>query len=190
MPNVPAHSGRVIAALAALGALILAAPSHAQGTSSGSTPGATPGAATQAATPSPSAPSRQVAAKAAPGKTASHADRVEGRITDLHAKFHITADQEQKWGEFASTMRDNAKRMDEVLAKRSQTVKGMTAVEDLRSYRDMTEVHYDNLKKLVSAFEPLYDTMSADQKKAADAVFAHAQSPQANARQGKVAKGS
>ncbi len=87
-------------------------------------------------------------------------------------------------------MRDNAKRMDDVLMKRSQGLKGMSAVDDLRSYRDMTEAHYDNLKKLVTAFEPLYDGMSPDQKKAADAVFAHAQSPQANARQGKVAKGS
>ena len=171
MPTVITHPGRVIAALAALGALVLAAPSHAQGTT-------------------PSQPQRQVAAKATPDKNASHADRVESRIAELHTKFKITAEQEPKWGAFAQVMRDNAKRMDDVLMKRSQGLKGMTAVDDLRSYRDMTEAHYDNLKKLVSAFEPLYDGMSPDQKKAADSVFAHAQSPQANARQGKVAKGS
>jgi hypothetical protein len=175
MRSLLIQPGRVIAATAALGALILAAPSHAQTTSQA------PTAQTQ----------RQVAAKpAAPDKTANQADRVEGRITELHTKLHISADQEPKWETFAQSMRDNAKRMDDVLAKRSQGLKAMTAVDDLRSYRDMTETHYDNLKKLVTAFEPLYDSMTADQKKTADTLFAQAQTPQQRARQGKVAKGS
>jgi protein CpxP len=166
------HPGRLLAT-AALGALILAAPSHAQ---------------TSNQTTAPS--QRQVAAKSAtPDKTANHADRVEGRITELHTKLHITSEQEPKWTTFAQAMRDNAKRMDDVLAKRSQDLKAMTAVDDLRSYRDMTEVHYDNLKKLVSAFEPLYDSLTADQKKAADTMFAQAQTRQ-HAQKGKVAKGS
>ncbi len=178
MPTVTAPPGRVIAALATLGALILATPSHAQGTAPAATP---PTGQAQ--------PQQKVAAKPAP-KTQSHADQVEGRINDLHAKFHITAAQEEKWNDFAQTMRENAKRMDAAMETRSKGIKGMNAVEDLRSYRDMTETHYDNLKKLVSSFEPLYESMSPDQKKAADGVFASAQSSRANARQGKVAKGS
>jgi hypothetical protein len=41
----------------------------------------------------------------------------------------------------------------------------------------------------VTAVEPLYDSMTADQKKTADTLFAQAQTKQ-HARQGKVAKGS
>jgi hypothetical protein len=167
------HPGRLIAAAAALGALVLAAPGHAQTASSSS-----------------SQPQRQVAAKASTDKSAAQADRVEGRITELHTKLHITAEQEPKWKTFAQTMRDNAKHMDDVLAKRTQSLKGINAVDDLRSYRDMTEAHYDNLKKLVGAFEPLYDSLSAEQKKTADTIFAQAQTSQQRAKQGKVAKGS
>lgn len=170
------HPGRLVAAAAAFGALILAAPSQAQTTSPSTT----------TAAPAP----RQVAAKATTDKAAAHADRVEGRITELHTKLHITGEQEPKWQTFAQVMRDNAKRMDDVLAKRSQSLKGINAVDDLRSYRDMTEAHYDNLKKLVGAFEPLYDSLNADQKKSADTIFAQAQTPQQRAKQGKVAKGS
>lgn len=159
--------GRLLAA-AAFGALILAAPpSHAQTASQSQ---------------------RQVATKPAAGTEKS---QVEARITDLHTKLHITADQEPKWTDFAQAMRDNAKRMDDALAKRAKDIKTMTAVDDLRSYRDMTEVHHDNLQKLVRAFEPLYDSMSAEQKKTADTVFSQAQTPEKKAaRQSKVSKGS
>lgn len=168
MPTLLDHPGRLLAAATALGALLLSAsPGHAQGQPQSQ---------------------QQAAAKAAP---ATEKNQVEARITDLHAKLHITPDQEAKWGDFAQAMRDNAKRMDDALAKRAKDIKGMTAVDDLRSYRDMTEVHYDNLKKLVGAFEPLYDSMSAEQKKTADGVFARAQAPEKKAaRQSKVSKGS
>jgi len=55
----------------------------------------------------------------------------------------------------------------------------MSAVDDLRSYQKLADAHADGLKKLVPAFEALYNTMSQDQKKTADAVFAeHEKRPQ------------
>jgi periplasmic protein CpxP/Spy len=48
----------------------------------------------------------------------------------------------------------------------------MTAVEDLKTYQEFTQAHLDGLKNLTSAFSSLYDSMSDQQKKNADEVFA------------------
>ena len=100
-------------------------------------------------------------------------DRVEARITDLHTKLHITADQTAPWNDFAATMRDNAKTTRAVLADNSQNAATMTAVDSLRSYQKLAQAHVDGLARLIPAFETLYATMSDDQKKTADAMFRH-----------------
>src|SRR5216684_147633 len=81
-----------------------------------------------------------------PGAKASRADRVEARIKQLHDQLKITAAQEPQWN----------------------------AVDDLRSYEEVAETHVAGLKKLIPAFQALYDTMSPEQKKNADAAFGHA----------------
>jgi protein CpxP len=102
----------------------------------------------------------------------SHEDRVETRIKELHHKLKITPAQESQWNEFAQVMRENAQAVDAVLKERSENLHAMNAVEDLRSYEKLADAHADGLKKLVPAFEALYNTMSADQKKTADLAFA------------------
>ena len=102
----------------------------------------------------------------------SHEDRVETRIKELHRKLKITAAQESQWNAFAQVMRENAQAVDVVLKERAENLHAMNAVEDLRSYEKLADAHADGLKKLVPAFETLYNTMSDDQKKTADAVFA------------------
>jgi hypothetical protein len=47
----------------------------------------------------------------------------------------------------------------------------MNAVDDLKSYGEIAEAHAAGIKKFVEAFEPLYSSMSDDQKKAADRAF-------------------
>jgi hypothetical protein len=109
----------------------------------------------------------------------SQEDRVETRINELHQKLKITAAQESQWSSFAEVMRDNAQTVDAVLKERSENIHAMSAVDDLRSYQKLADAHADGLKKLVPAFEALYNTMSQDQKKTADAVFAeHEKRPQ------------
>ena len=46
-----------------------------------------------------------------------------------------------------------------------------TAVDDLKTYQEFTQVRLDGLKNLNSAFKSLYDSMPAEQKKNADTVF-------------------
>jgi len=129
--------------------------------------------------PNPSVPVTQAApAQAAPMHKASRSkmsptDRVEARIKDLHAQLRITPAQETQWNAVAQAMRDNAKSMETVISERTQKISTMSAVDDLRSYENLAEAHADGMKKLVTAFAPLYDSLSDSQKKTADTLFRH-----------------
>jgi hypothetical protein len=116
-----------------------------------------------------------VAAPATPGKGAVGGkraqERVQRRIDELHAELRITPDQQPQWDKFAQVMRDNARDMDQAFTERSQKFRVMNAVENMQSYEQIAEDHSQHLQKLVSAFQNLYDSMSAQQKQVADQVF-------------------
>jgi hypothetical protein len=99
--------------------------------------------------------------------------RVEQQIKDLHAKLKISPAEETQWAVVAKTMRDSAKDLDTVIDKRKSSHESATAVDDLNAYGDVAQAHADAVKKLASAFSPLYASMADDQKKTADDVFAH-----------------
>ena len=123
----------------------------------------------QAATPAPMAPAKSTT----PTTTAkgSHSDRVESRISEMHTKLKITPAQEGQWNNVAQVMRDNAKTLDTLTQARVSNASTMTAIADLKSYSEITDAHAEGLKKFVAAFQPLYDSMSDAQKKAADMLF-------------------
>jgi hypothetical protein len=118
-------------------------------------------------------PSRAASPESGPAAavTASKADRVEARITELHTKLKITPAQEELWNSVAQVMRDDAKTMEALIKARSEKASTMTAVDDLKSYSDIAAAHADGLKKFIAAFEPLYAGMPDAQKKSADALF-------------------
>jgi len=99
------------------------------------------------------------------------ADHGEARITELHDKLHITAAQEELWGKVAQAMRDNSTAMRASMAERSAHMKTMTAVDDLKSFQIIADLHSDGLKQLIPAFEALYAGMTPEQQKHADHVF-------------------
>lgn len=103
----------------------------------------------------------------------AHEDRAELRIKDMHAKLKITPAQEELWAKVAQTTRDNAKVMDALTQARVEHAKDMTAVDDLKSYGEITEAHADGVKKLTPVFADLYVSMSDAQKKEADTLFRH-----------------
>lgn len=113
--------------------------------------------------------------------TASKTDRVEARIKELHTKLKITAAQEELWNNVAQAMRDNAKTMEDLIRTRSEKASTMTAVEDLKSYGELTQAHADSVKTFIPIFEPLYASMSDSQKKDADILF-HPQSHHGKAK--------
>jgi hypothetical protein len=125
----------------------------------------------QATTPEP-APAPPEAPPKETSTRRSHEEQVETRIKELHQKLMITAAQESQWNAFAQVMRENAQTMDAILKERADALGEMNAVQDLRSYEKLADAHADGLRKLVPAFEVLYNSMSEDQKKTADKVFA------------------
>jgi protein CpxP len=100
-------------------------------------------------------------------------DRAELRIKDMHAKLKITPAQEELWAKVAQATRDNSKTMDALTQARADHAKDMTAVDDLKSYGEITEAHADGVKKLTPVFADLYASMSDAQKKEADTLFRH-----------------
>ena len=109
---------------------------------------------------------------AAAAATSSKPETVEQRIATLKTALKITPDLEKKWDGVAQAMRDNASKMEKLVAtKRAIPPEKTTAVDDLKTYQEFTEVRLDGLKHLNSAFKSLYDAMTPEQKKNADMVF-------------------
>jgi periplasmic protein CpxP/Spy len=101
----------------------------------------------------------------------SHADRVEARITMLHAKLAITAAQEPAWQNVTQVMRDNAQAMEALRVARADKAPTATALDDLKSYAEIATAHAEGLKKFLPVFETLYGSMSDAQKVQADTLF-------------------
>jgi periplasmic protein CpxP/Spy len=117
-------------------------------------------------------PDGKVTPPAAAAATSSKPETVEQRIATLKTALKITPDLEPKWTKVAQAMRDNASQMEKLVAtKRAIPPEKTTAVDDLKTYQEFTEVRLDGLKHLNSAFKSLYDAMTPEQKKNADMVF-------------------
>ena len=142
-----------LAAATLLGMIVLASPLLAQ---------TNPPATAQTDTSKPAARTKT-----------SRADRAETRVKQLHDQLKITAAQEPQWKAVAQAMRDDAAAMQSAIDKRKANRGKMTAIDDLQSYAEITETHLAGLKKLIPAFQALYDTMSPEQKKNADTAFGH-----------------
>jgi hypothetical protein len=122
--------------------------------------------------PAQAQPAKANTPPAAAAATSSKLETVDQRIATLKTALKITSDQDMKWNAVAQTMRDNATQMEKLVAtKRAIPPEKTTAVDDLKTYQEFTQVRLDGLKNLNSAFKSLYDSMPAEQKKNADMVF-------------------
>jgi periplasmic protein CpxP/Spy len=132
------------------------------------------GAYAQSPSSSPAAPSSG-ASTAAMTKSGDKRDMaaVESHIKDLHAQLQITPAEETQWAAVAKTMRDSAIETDKAIDKREALVNSASAVDNLKAYGDIAQAHADGVKRLAGVFAPLYASMSDDQRKVADALFAH-----------------
>ncbi len=113
------------------------------------------------------------AGPAAPGaetKT-SEAAGIEARIIAFHSKLKITEAQEGQWNKLAQVMRENAITMNALIKVRTEKGNTLNAVEDLKSYSEITDAHAAGLHKFIPVFEVLYAGMSEAQKKNADKIF-------------------
>jgi periplasmic protein CpxP/Spy len=163
--NVTRNLGK-LATAGLLGASLLATTSLAFAQNQ------TMGAGSNASSPPAATSAAPAAPKAAPKAAVRHTPAaVETRIKRLHDELKITAAETDQWNSVAGIMRDNEKQISDLIAKRSSSTASMTAVDNLQNYADITGAHEDGLRKLIPAFQKLYDSMSDAQKKTADTVF-------------------
>jgi len=97
--------------------------------------------------------------------------RVEAHIKSLHDQLKITAAESDQWNAVAQIMRDNEKKLADLVQQRAKKASAMSAVDNLRTYEEIADAHEDGLKRLVPAFDALYASMSDAQKRNADKVF-------------------
>lgn len=163
--NLTRNLGK-LATAGLLGATLLAMPSlaFAQSQPMGAGSNASPPPAASSAAPAPSKAATKAAARHAPAA-------VETRIKRLHDQLKITAAESDQWNTVADIMRDNEKQLSDLIAKRASGTASMTAVDNLQNYADIAGAHEDGLRKLIPAFQKLYDSMSDTQKKTADTLF-------------------
>lgn len=100
-------------------------------------------------------------------------DRIDGRVAYLKAELKITPAQATQWAAVEKAMRDAAagrKAMREQI--KADQDKPKTSVERLRAREKFTASRAEQAKTFVAAYEPLYNAMSNEQRKAADELFA------------------
>lgn len=132
-----------------------------------------PLAIAQAQTKPAPAPAQTAPARPAAANPDQEKGGVEQRITQLHSELKITPDQESKWNSVAQAMRDNAASLDKLIGQERQQGKpNVTAVDELETNQRFVQAHLDGLKNFTSSFKTLYDSMSDQQKKNADDIFA------------------
>jgi periplasmic protein CpxP/Spy len=100
-----------------------------------------------------------------------HGTNIDGPIDHLHESLQISPRQEALWHEVATVMRENAETMSRLAKARAEQAPTASAVDDLKSYAEISEAHAAGAKRMIPVFQALYDSMSAEQRKAADAEF-------------------
>jgi periplasmic protein CpxP/Spy len=103
----------------------------------------------------------------------AHEDRAEARIAKMHTQLKISDAQEPAWTKVADAMRDDARKMDVLSQARSEHSGKLSAVDDLKSYAEISDAHAEGIHHLTDAFTPLYASMSDTQKHDADLLFRH-----------------
>ena len=156
MANSIIRAGRRLATVSIVGGGLLGgmiATSHAQ---------QSPVAATNVEKP----------ATVSPEEAARTTLRSETRIRRLHDKLGISSAQEALWAPVAQVMRDNEVAFRAGLKEGTHDMKSSTATNDLKTFQIIADHHAEGLKKLIPAFDALYESLPPAQQKRADRVFA------------------
>jgi periplasmic protein CpxP/Spy len=93
---------------------------------------------------------------------------VDGRIAFLKAELKITPAQETQWEQVAAAMRQNANALDQAISTVRQQRGTMDAVQRLTMREQLARVRAENDARLLSAFKPLYASLSPEQQQMAN----------------------
>ena len=96
---------------------------------------------------------------------------VDGRVAFLKAELKITPAQEAQWQQVATAMRDNAKELDQAITAARQNRGSTDAVQRIELREQFAKVRADNDARLLSAFKPLYTSLSPEQQQVANQLL-------------------
>ncbi len=96
---------------------------------------------------------------------------VDGRIAFLKAELKITPAQETQWQQVEAAMRENAKNLDQSIGTARQNRSGMDAVQRLELREQFAKMRADNDARLLTAFKPLYASLSPEQQQMANQLI-------------------
>jgi len=99
---------------------------------------------------------------------------VDGRIAFMKAELKIAPAQETQWQQVAAAMRDNASALDQAISNARAQRGTMDAVQRLTLREQFAKVRAENDARLLTAFKPLYASLSSEQQQIAnDLVVPH-----------------
>jgi protein CpxP len=93
---------------------------------------------------------------------------VDGRIAFLKAELKITPAQETQWQQVATAMRENANALDQAISTARGQRGTMDAVQRLTLREQFAKVRAENDARLLTAFKPLYTSLSSEQQQIAN----------------------
>jgi periplasmic protein CpxP/Spy len=93
---------------------------------------------------------------------------VDGRIAFLKAELKITPAQETQWQQVATAMRENANALDHAITTVREQRGTADAVQRLTLREQFAKVCAENDARLVTAFKPLYASLSSEQQQIAN----------------------
>jgi periplasmic protein CpxP/Spy len=96
---------------------------------------------------------------------------VDGRIAFLKAELKITPAQETQWQQVATAMRENANALDHTITTVREQRGTADAVQRLTLREQFAKVRAENDARLVTAFKPLYASLSSEQQQIANELF-------------------
>jgi hypothetical protein len=128
------------------------------------------GAIVPMALPQGAAAARPTAA--APGPQGERPSHIEGRLAFLKTELKISDAQSAQWNALADVIRQNDRaRRQRAEQLRADRRKPMDALAQLQLREQLASARAGELKQFVAAFQPLYATMSDDQKQTANELF-------------------
>lgn len=98
-------------------------------------------------------------------------DHIEGRIAYLKAEIKITPNQEDKWNTFAEALRKAAMQKNIMNGQRSSE-RSMPWQDRLARHEERLQSRLDLLKSVKEAADPLFASLSDDQRKLANELLA------------------
>jgi hypothetical protein len=101
-------------------------------------------------------------------------ERVDGQLAFLKTELRITAAQEPQWNVFANIFRTNKEKQSQncrMAQEQSRSMMSASLPESIKMKEDQLSDQLESLRVLDAALQPLYASLSKEQKRTADEIL-------------------